>query len=696
MRARVRPGGRVLTAVATVGTVAVVVAVVSMLLRGRPVEAFYGRWLFHNAPAAVVMLWMGRLILRRRQPGHGAGLVVLAIGAVASMHVAVAAVVDAQMLAAGVDDLAPGATFVPAELPWAASVPLWVLSWLWVPVPVLATTMLLLVFPDGELPGGRWRWAAVSAGGGAVLLMIAHAVTAWPATPTPISSTEVPVGGHPLTAALVVIGGLAVLAAALVGVATLVRRWRQAAGEQRRPFRAVGTAAIALALVGTMTWPWQALWRPAVLVALMGLLVTYAFAVARYRIHDLDPVLGRAAVAAVLAAGVTGVYLAVVIGIGSLVGRGSGVTLLPLVAVGVVAVLIEPARRQARRLVDRLLYGRDTDRAGVLSQIAEAAATATDADDVLIRVCDLLVRSTGARRAEVWLHGDDVDHLAAAAGPAEDVEPLLAVAVMHQAERLGEVRLHARHSSDLVADAEELVGDVTYSLGVFLRTARLTAELRDNITELRRSRLRLVEVHHEARRQLERDIHDGAQAQLIALRLRLGVVQTLAASAGNGALSQQLETAGTELDAAVASLRDLARGLHPPLLEEAGIAAALRAAVRALPLPVSVRDAGLGRYEHTIEAAVYFCCLEAVQNAGRYACASQIIVALGEDGGTLRFEVSDDGVGFDPDSRPAGAGLVNIGDRLAALGGRLCIRSAPGAGTRISGEVPAHAAVSAR
>ena len=684
-----------LTAVATVGTAVVLVAVASMLLRGRPLEAFYGRWLFHNAPAAVVMLWMGRLVLRRRW-GHGAGLVVLIIGAVASAHVGVAAVVDARMLATGVDDLAAGATFVPAELPWSASVPLWVMKWLWVPVPVLATTMLLLVFPDGHLPHGRWRWAAWLAVGGGLLLMIAHAIVAWPATAVPISSTEVPVGDHPVSAALVMIGGLGVLAAALTGVATLVGRWRRATGEQRRPFRAVGAAAIVLALVGTLTWPWQPVWRPAVLVAFVGVLVTYALAAARYRIHDLDPVLGRAAVAAVLAAGVTGVYLAIVVGIGGLVGRGTEVRPLPLVAVGAVALLIEPARRQARRLVDRLLYGRDTDRAEVLSQLAEAASTATDADEVLDRVCDLLMRSTGARRVEVWLHGDDADHLAAAAGPVEDSAPILAIAVVHQDERLGEVRLRARHPADLAADAEQLARDVTRSLGVFLRTARLTAELRDHVTELRRSRHRLVEVHHEARRQLERDLHDGAQAQLIALRLRLGAVQALATSDGNGALSQELENAATQLDGAVASLRDLARGLYSPLLEQAGVAAALRATARGLPLPVSVRDAGLGRYQRAIEAAVYFCCLEALQNASRHAHASHIIVALGEESGTVRFEVADDGVGFDPERHPAGAGLVNIGDRLAAVGGQLRIDSTPGSGTRISGEVPAHAAVSAR
>ncbi len=695
METRAGRNGRAVTTVAVVGTVLVVAAVGSVLAAGRPIEVLYDRWMFHNGPPAIVTLWMGRLILHRRAR-HGAGLVLLALGALSAMHVGVTAIVDARFTALGVDDLAAGATFVPAELPLEATIPLWVMSWLWVPIPVLTMTMLLLVFPDGHLPDGRWRWAAPGAAVGAGLMMLAHAITAWPTTTLAISSVEVPVDQRPLTTALTVVGGLTVLAATTTAVMVLIRRWRLADGPQRRPFRAVGTAGVVMAVVGTLTWPWQAVWRPAILVALLVLLVTYALAAARFQLHDLDPLLSRAAVAAILAAGVTGIYLAIVVGLGAIVDRRAENALLPLIAVGVVAVGFEPARRQARRLVERLLYGRDTDRTEVLSQLATLASTAARAEDVLDDVAELLVRSSGATRAEVWLQIDGTVQLAAAAGRPQRDAASVSSPVTHHGEQLGEVRLYARHASDLVEDAELLLGDVAHSLGVLLRNARLTLDLRHRLDELHRSRQRLVEVHDEARRELERDLHDGAQSQLVALRLRLGAARVLAESGDNGALTRHLDEIAEELDAAVRSLRELARGVYPPVLEQSGLAAALRAHARRLPFSVAVRTRGVGRYSPTTEAAVYFCCLEAIQNAGRHGEASQITVELVGRHDTLTFTVVDDGVGFDPAGPRTGTGLTNLEDRLTALGGEIDVSSAPNRGTRVSGRLPVHAPVSER
>ncbi len=690
MNRRAQRHGWALTAVAVGATLTVFAAVMSMLVHGRPVDVFYARWMFHNVPTALVMVWMGHLVLRR-QPAHGAGVVLLAVGAVAAAHAGVIAIVDARLLAAGIDVIAAGTPLVPAELPLDASVPLWVMWWLWVPVPVLAMTGLLLVFPDGQLPGGRWRWALVSAVVGAALLMLAHAIVSWPTATTPISSTEVPLGEAPLTFGLATAGGVAVLAAALASVAALVGRWRHAHEEQRGPFRAVGSAAIVLALAGTLTWPWQQVWRPVVLVAFVGLLVTYSLAVGRYRLHDLDPAISRAAVGAILAAGVTGIYAAVVVGVGSIVDRAGDSGLLPLIAVGVVAVLIEPARRQTRQLVERVLYGRDTDRAEALSQLATLGRTAGDLPDMVAHVAELLVHSTGAKRAEVWLDSEGRSALAAAAGaPAADV-PLVTAPVIHHGDHLGAIRLYARKPSDLVDDARPLVSDVADSLGVALHNARLTGELRERLEELQRSRHRLVEVHHEARRELERDIHDGAQARLIGLRLRVGAARALVDATTDATLAEQLEEIGREVDAAVQSLRDLARGLYPRVLEESGVAAAIQAAARDLPIVITVQAEHVGRYQRHVEAAVYFACLEALQNAARHAQATRITVRLEGEPGKLRFSVVDDGIGFDPEGVRGGTGLANMHDRLSALGGHVWTNGPSGPGTTISGEIPLHA-----
>lgn len=160
---------------------------------------------------------------------------------------------------------------------------------------------------------------------------------------------------------------------------------------------------------------------------------------------------------------------------------------------------------------------------------------------------------------------------------------------------------------------------------------------------------------------------------------------------GSDALRGQLDDLGREVDAAIRSLRELARGLHPPILEQSGIAAALRAHTRDLPVLVSVDVDGVGRYDPAGESAAYFSCLEAVQNAVRHGGARRVEVTIDGDGAGLNFVVRDDGNGFDSDRVVYGAGLANIDDRISALGGQTRIETAPGAGTRVSGRIPARA-----
>jgi two-component system, NarL family, sensor kinase len=138
----------------------------------------------------------------------------------------------------------------------------------------------------------------------------------------------------------------------------------------------------------------------------------------------------------------------------------------------------------------------------------------------------------------------------------------------------------------------------------------------------------------------------------------------------------------------VRSLRELARGLQPPILEQSGVVVGLRAYLRDLSVPVTVAADGVGRYPRAVEGAVYFSCLEAVQNAVRHSGAARIEVQLAGDGAGLTFTVRDDGAGFDPEVVVTGAGLVNIGDRVSAVGGYTTLDTSPGVGTRVSGHVP--------
>ena len=192
----------------------------------------------------------------------------------------------------------------------------------------------------------------------------------------------------------------------------------------------------------------------------------------------------------------------------------------------------------------------------------------------------------------------------------------------------------------------------------------------------------------EERRKLERNIHDGAQQQLVALSVKLRLAEQLtppdAAKAHD--LLGQLQADTT---AALENLRDLARGIYPPLLADKGLVAALEGQARKASIPVEVStDGAAERYPQETEAAVYFCCLEALQNVQKYANASRAEVRLAQNDGRLTFTVTDDGAGFDTSSTDSGTGLQGMADRLDAIGGTLDVRSSLGRGTSVVGSVP--------
>jgi signal transduction histidine kinase len=218
--------------------------------------------------------------------------------------------------------------------------------------------------------------------------------------------------------------------------------------------------------------------------------------------------------------------------------------------------------------------------------------------------------------------------------------------------------------------------------------------LRRQAAELRASRARIVAAADSERRRIERNLHDGAQQRLTALAIKLRLVSELAGQ--DGALATNLAELSGEVKDAARELRDLAHGIYPPLLAEQGLPAALAAAASRSTLPTTVDAAPLGRYPAEIEATVYFCCLEAIQNASRHAGeGATLTLRLRENAGTLTFDVVDDGRGFDARSRGLGAGFRNMADRLGALGGSLQVESAPQRGTTVSGTIPAGAGADA-
>ncbi len=214
------------------------------------------------------------------------------------------------------------------------------------------------------------------------------------------------------------------------------------------------------------------------------------------------------------------------------------------------------------------------------------------------------------------------------------------------------------------------------------------AQLRRQAAELRASRTRIVAAADSERRRIERNLHDGAQQRLAALAIKLSLASELAEH-DTGQARELLAELRADVRETSDELRCLAHGIYPPLLAEKGLAAALAAAAGRSVLPIMVQAVPPGRYPAETEATVYFCCLEAIQNAGKHAGdGASLTLRVGEEGETLVFEVTDDGQGFDAHGRGLGAGFVNMDDRLRALRGSLRVDSAPGRGTRVTGTLP--------
>jgi signal transduction histidine kinase len=434
----------------------------------------------------------------------------------------------------------------------------------------------------------------------------------------------------------------------------------------------------------------------------LGIPIASGIAILKYRLYDLDVVVKKTVVFGILAAFITLVYLGVVTGIGALVGS-RGDSALTFAAAAIMAVTFQPLRGRARRLADRIVYGTRATPYEVLSEFSDRMAGTYSTEDVLPRLAQILGEGTGATQAEVWLRVGSELHRAAAwpstAGNGQ-LERLAivgdelpdfpitaeALAVRHQGEFLGALTVTKPPSEPLTPTETKLLSDLASQVGLVLRNVRLTSELQARLEELRASRQRLVAAQDEERRRLERNLHDGAQQQLVALGVQLGLAQKMA-SVDAPQVAGLLDRLRAQVTDALDDLRDLARGIYPPLLADQGLAAAIGAQARKSALPIEVKANDVGRYPQEVEAAVYFCTLEALNNVAKYAVASQARIALIQRDGELTFEIVDDGRGFDPAVTGYGTGLQGMADRLDSIGGKLDVRSGPGEGTVVRGTV---------
>ena len=251
--------------------------------------------------------------------------------------------------------------------------------------------------------------------------------------------------------------------------------------------------------------------------------------------------------------------------------------------------------------------------------------------------------------------------------------------------RNGETVAVIMHDAALETDPE-LLAAAGQALLLAIENGRLTAELESTNAELRATRARVLATGDAERRKIERDLHDGAQQHLTALSYKVGLAREFA----DPEVAQRLDDVGKGLDEILDELRDLAHGLYPSVLREFGLREALASAVRRSAPPATLEAAAIGRYSEDVEAAVYFCCVEGLQNVAKHAGSdTSAVVRLWERDSRLDFEIVDDGAGFDVESdRGSGNGYTNMTDRMASVGGTLSVDSAQGRGTTVRGSLP--------
>jgi signal transduction histidine kinase len=572
----------------------------------------------------------------------------------------------------------------------------WLAGWIWI-VPVNLTFFFLpFLFPDGEPVSPRWwplAWVAL----GGMAIGIAGAAIG-------ITVLDLP-------------GQIIELTCAVLASCTLVIRYRRSGFAERQQIKWFAGASLLLAvLVVAATVVSFVVYHNSYVVfnpvggialplGLAGLAAAIGISVLRYHLYDIGVFLRRALVYAVLVVLIGAIYLVLVVSIGTRIDLPTTTAdrAIPFVVAAVLALIFQPVRNRLQRLANRLVYGKRATPYEVLANFSRGVSELYGDEDLTVRMARILAEGTEADRAEVWLRVGDELRLAASwpAGGAPPAGLRLVsgepppipgaaseVPVRYQGELLGAVAVMKRE--DITPTETRLVNDLAHEAGLILKNERLTAELSQRLEELTVSRQRLVTAQDTERRRIERNLHDGAQQDLIGLKLKLVAAQAMAATDPRQT-QDMLQGLVTDVGNAVETLRELARGIYPAVLADLGLAAALEAQARRSPLTVEVHADSLHRYPPEMEAAVYFCCLEALQNAIKHAQATTMVITVGESAGQLSFTAADDGQGIDVARARSGSGIQNMMDRMAALHGSLDLGTAPGGGTIVSGRLPVRA-----
>ena len=611
-------------------------------------------------------------------------------------------------------------------LPWGEHVA-WFSSWIGFAGPILAGVLLMLLFPNGQLPSRRWRIVAWSALLGAALTILADAFTPGPLSThinvnNPFGLAAVIGGGfttYDLFPASTVLGTTLLTVCSIAALFSLILRLRRARGDEREQLKwflyAAVPATVCLNLVlsyeivATYTknvlynvvWilPWD-VFNYILYVAVFALLLvpvcTY-IAILRYHLYDIDHLINRTLVYGSLSACIVGMYVLAVGGLGALF-QAQGNLAVSLLATGLVAVLFQPLRGRLQRSVNRLMYGERDEPYAVLSRLGRRLEATLAPESVLPTIAETIAQALKLPYAAILLKVGEGFRTAAAYGsPTGEPEVL---PLMYQREEIGRLVLSPRAPGEEFSSADRaLLEDLARQAEVAVHAVRLTADLQ-------RSREHLVATREEERRRLRRDLHDGVGPTLTGLALQLNAARKLVRRKPQDA-EETLARLEQRTEDTIAEMRRLIYGLRPPALDDLGLLPSIRQQAQSQGMvDLSIGTIPDERWETrpifsveapeelpplpaAVEVACYRIVQEALTNISRHAHAGSCHIRLSVDrgSGVLEVEITDDGVGI-PEERVAGVGLTSMRERAEELGGTLAVERGPEAGTRVLARLP--------
>ncbi len=545
---------------------------------------------------------------------------------------------------------------------------------------VVLWPLLYLTFPDGRLPSPRWRLVVVPLiilGCVAAVATVLHArhivdPEAYLAAQAMVVTTGV-AGGAGYRMVFTVVTVLLPVALILSAV-SLYARLQRAEGPRRQQVKwVVATGVVTLMLFPVDSFPASSPTLATIQDLTSGLLLLlvaggFGVALLKHRLWDIEVVIRRSVVYGVLAALIAAVYGAVAVASGLAAGRRLPAGLAVTVAV-VATFVFQPARRRLDRLATRWVFGERYPPVQAIHGFGEEASRARGPTEVAVQLARAVQAATGVVWVEVSLMGSEPISIGTA-----NTEPETVIPISRGDERIGTLRCRPSPGMSLTSADNQLLAAMASQAGLAASHARLAS--------------RIVQAQDAERRRIERNIHDGAQQELVALMGRLALAQTRVD--GDATLRDTLAESQRDVQHILANLRELAQGIHPPVLSDRGLVAAVEDRCSRTGISITIEVTPRLRHQRLpadIEAAAYFSVAEALTNVLKHAHTETARVRLELDAETLTVEVSDEGRGFDPETIDP-SGLQGVRDRIQALSGEVTVESTPGVGTRLSVRLP--------